>query len=536
MSPSISPFEALLAYPFDRERNRTRRMYLVIFACVLLGIAYSESISYFRHSVAERLTYGLLFGSKLLIVCCWFQCVSGIADVCKAVPLQTVPGLKWRAAVTVLFFWILLTSLQASHFGDDAVFEIAFWAAIFCLTRQSRFLAGFALLLLAVTIIMGPAWEYLKYFYPRSTLGQWYQWHIEYAFPRAAALLAFIAFLRFFPLLSAAFFAAWVAFAQWAEPLVGTPYWKIEKSVKVLAREDTHYWIVALVMMAMVLYGLIGRPARRKFAPQQLAWASPSPGLLATIRRELFSGAGTSLPPLPGYYNSLKAALSKGSEPAHLLIFGMGRALHASTVTWVSIFYITMAGILLIQSFNTLDPDDMPHEIRSICMALTFAFVPACIVPIRLAAYRLRREQALLCIAPQTPRGSALTRLFATAIVSQMLRMWLVSLVITAAMVGIARVEWDAATIPVALASLLLLSGLAYLAQDFSRMTNPGTFSIQPLLAIVPTFLVFYSVLMLKWPFIWLGVPVAMTAIALLVWRGHAMLRGPQAWPVGRLA
>jgi hypothetical protein len=272
------------------------------------------------------------------------------------------------------------------------------------------------------------------------------------------------------------------------------------------------------VMRSAMRMQLEGRPANAAVWGRPIEWLTRPFGLVAEAwQRQLLARADNRN---PGNVMARAAIVLHGIQ--HWIYQLMGLAALAAIV----LVAFAVVSHLIHVPLKTFLPGAFGMGVAIASMG----FNPGFALPT--ALWQSRREQALLCLLPGMPRGTALSHAVAAGHLRNAAAAWLgTSLVLVA--LGIAADNRWLLCLP--------LAALPVMAVNLTR--RPATMRAPQLMTTLWPVLAFFTLTGLLYGLLQLGVPLALLAAtvaalsaALLAWRWRALSAAPAALPAGRLA
>lgn len=480
-------------------------------------------------------------GTTLLVLLWWALFVSSAANACTPINLQLVPHFKKRVLQATFLSWLVLSLLLVSFFYNPFICCAVVWTAAFGLAlptghtkTATLWAAGLGIIFSAIsTVFLWPGIGQGHAYWPLERLP-----NVFVIWTVVSSMLALAAVARLFP--AAAGLLAWIliAFTLFSAKITGATSFNFRQTTDLLSNQFALCIAIAIFLLGLSLWGLVGgrgdqRLARyqRTIARRNLIKAASDPAAQTRWRAQNWLTRGHA----PLFTRALASALGRRLPVHRLLGFCFGPSVHWTAFIWLAMTSGGLA-VLLPLLLSAREPRDI-GLVLMICFPVAFIAVTP---QLARSMYKTRREQSLLSLTPYWPNERALNRWLAGFVCRYVFFGWLTGVSVMAFISFFYQLSPGTfAGLVFAMTTAALIMNAAGL-RDYAHMEKPGQFAgmLTPLAALL-SYGVGLLTIVFKGQFAlaaMLAFLIAVPSIAIAVRRWRALVSGPKALPVGRLA
>lgn len=365
---------------------------MLLFAGVLLWMSTGMR-------VGKDTLFAFAFPSAILVLYWWYTFVSSMASVCSPINQQLTPGLERRVAGATILLWIMLSMLLATFFANPYVFCAVVWVVAAGMIQPSRRVR---------TALFQVAWLWTAYglasvflqmrFSTKPTLG-WENVEILIALCAVTGgMLGLAGLVRLLPVVSTIFLVAWVSSMSFSAQLFGMTFTELLYLIYGMSSQFLTHVGIALLLVALTLFGLLGFKGDMRFKQRQRAWRAQA---VFGTHWDYLRGPGSQWSKFSGYGPLLNLTLRQiagAQKRQRLLGFCLGPGGHWTGMLWISVMWCTMF---------VLFPTFMPSRNNGELVAALIAMFPVAFASFQAqlgrSIFRTRNEQQMLLLSPGWP-------------------------------------------------------------------------------------------------------------------------------------
>lgn len=339
------------------------------------------------------------FPTAMLVLYWWYTFVSSMANVCSPINQQLTPGLGKRVAGATILLWIMLSMLLTTFFANPYLFCAVVWGVAAGLFQPSRRVRKTLFLAAWLWIAYGLTTFFLQIQFSTRPALIWENAEVLIAACAVTGgMLGLAGLVRLLPVVSAIFWVVWLSSMSFSEQLFGMTFTHFLQLIYGMSSQFLTHAGIALLLVALTLFGLLGFKGDMRFKQRQRAWRAQA---FFGAHWDSLRGPGSQWSKFTGYGPLLNLTLRQiaGAEKRQRLLgFCLGPGGYWTGVLWISAMWSAM--FLVFPYFMPrLGKAELAEALISMLPVVYGSFQ----AQLARSIVRTRNEQQMLTLTPGWP-------------------------------------------------------------------------------------------------------------------------------------